>query len=129
VLSVYFPRTILNGRIYLYETWYAYAPMLNSTAYFINPSHQSECLRKGTEKSLAFLISYFLICSTSKRIFLDRLKKLEQRCHKCVWSSGGICRVNTFFNPVACCLLYKAKGLSAPSYMCIQTLQRQQIPT
>jgi hypothetical protein len=25
----------------------------------------------------------------------------------------GICRVNTFFNPVACCFLYKAKDLSA----------------
>jgi hypothetical protein len=27
---------------------------------------------------------------------------------------GGICRVNTFFNPVTCCFLYKAKDLSAP---------------
>jgi hypothetical protein len=27
---------------------------------------------------------------------------------------GGICKVNTFFNPVACCFLYKAKDLSAP---------------
>jgi hypothetical protein len=32
-----------------------------------------------------------------------------------VWSSGGICRVNTFFfDPVASCFLYKAKDLSAP---------------
>jgi hypothetical protein len=30
-----------------------------------------------------------------------------------VWSSGGICKY-IFFNPVACCFLYKAKDLSAP---------------
>jgi hypothetical protein len=30
-------------------------------------------------------------------------------------AQGGICRVNSFFfNPVACCFLYKAKDLSAP---------------
>jgi hypothetical protein len=36
-------------------------------------------LRKGADKSLAFPI-----CSTTKKIFLDGLKKLEQRSHKCV---------------------------------------------
>jgi hypothetical protein len=29
--------------------------------------------------------------------------------------------VNTFFNPVACCFLYKAKDLSAPSYFAAST--------
>jgi hypothetical protein len=33
-----------------------------------------------------------------------------------VWNSGGICKVNTFFNPVACGFPYKAKDLSATSY-------------
>jgi hypothetical protein len=37
--------------------------------------------------------------------------KLEQRSHKCVELTGEY--VNTFFNPVACCFLYKAKDLSA----------------
>jgi hypothetical protein len=32
-----------------------------------------------------------------------------------VWSSGGVIqRKYTFFNPVACCFLYKAKDSSAP---------------
>jgi hypothetical protein len=43
-------------------------------------------LRRGADKSLAFPISYFPICSTTKRIFL-----------RSVCSSGGIRRVNTFF--------------------------------
>jgi hypothetical protein len=39
-------------------------------------------LRRGAAKSLAFPISYFPTCSTTKRIFLDGFKKLEQRSHK-----------------------------------------------
>jgi hypothetical protein len=54
-----------------------------------------------------------LFAAQPKDFFLDGLNKLEQRN---VWSSGGICRVNIFFNPVAC-FLYKAKDLSAPSYI------------
>jgi hypothetical protein len=42
----------------------------------------------GADKSLAFPISYFSICSTTKEIFLDVLKKLEQRSHKCVELRG-----------------------------------------
>jgi hypothetical protein len=30
----------------------------------------------------------FLICSTPKELFLDGLKKLEQRSHKCVELRG-----------------------------------------
>jgi hypothetical protein len=30
-----------------------------------------------------------------------------------ILTQGGICRVNTFFSPVACCFLYKAKHLAA----------------
>jgi hypothetical protein len=41
----------------------------------------------GADKSLAFPI--FLFAAQPKEFFLDGLKKLEQRSHKFVWSSGG----------------------------------------
>jgi hypothetical protein len=70
-------------------------------------------VRKSADKSLAFLISYFLICSTTKIIFLEWVRTTKS--YVC-GGQGGICKVNTFFfNPVAC-FLYKAKDLSAPSY-------------
>jgi hypothetical protein len=64
------------------------------------------------------LISFwlFLFAVQTKEFFLDGLKKLEQRSHKC-WSSGGeyVEQIYSFFfNPVACRFLYKAKDLSAP---------------
>jgi hypothetical protein len=40
-------------------------------------------IRRGAGKSLAFPI-----CSTTKGFFLDGLKKLEQRSHKCVELRG-----------------------------------------
>jgi hypothetical protein len=45
---------------------------------------------------------------------LDGLKKLEQRIHKyaVVWEE--YVDLTKFFNPAACCSLYKAKDLSAP---------------
>jgi hypothetical protein len=67
---------------------------------------------RGADKSLAFPISYFHILSTIKNYFLDGLKKLEQRSHKCV-ELKEICRANTIFQSVAC-FLYKAEDLSAP---------------
>jgi hypothetical protein len=45
-----------------------------------------------------FLFPIFLFAPQQKEFFLDGLKKLEQRSHKCVWSPGGICGVNTFFS-------------------------------
>jgi hypothetical protein len=45
-------------------------------------------IRRGVGKSLAFPISYFPICSTTKEFFLDGLQKLEQRSHKCVELRG-----------------------------------------
>jgi hypothetical protein len=42
-----------------------------------------------------FLIPLFLFEAQPKKFFLDGLKKLEQRSHKCVELRGGICRVNT----------------------------------
>jgi hypothetical protein len=52
-------------------------------------------IRRSADKSLAFPI--FLYAAQPKYFFLGGLKKLEQRSHECVWSLGGICRVNTFF--------------------------------
>jgi hypothetical protein len=46
---------------------------------------------------LAFLFPVFLFAAQPKEFFLDGLKKLEQRSHKCVELMGGICGVNTFF--------------------------------
>jgi hypothetical protein len=43
-------------------------------------------LCRGTEKSLAFPI--FLFAAQPKDFFLDGLKKLEQRSHKCVELRG-----------------------------------------
>jgi hypothetical protein len=43
-------------------------------------------IRKGAEKSLAFPI--FLFATQPKEFFLDELKKLEQRSHKCVELRG-----------------------------------------
>jgi hypothetical protein len=43
-------------------------------------------LRRGADKPLAFPISLF--AAQRKEIFLDVLKKLEQRSHKCVELRG-----------------------------------------
>jgi hypothetical protein len=50
-------------------------------------------IRRGADKSLAFPI--FLFAAQPKEFFLDELKKLEQRSHKCVELRGEY--VNTFF--------------------------------
>jgi hypothetical protein len=51
---------------------------------FTLPAHK--VIRKGADKSLAFLI--FLFAAHPKEFFLDGLKKLEQRTHKYVELSG-----------------------------------------
>jgi hypothetical protein len=43
---------------------------------------------RGADKSLAFPI--FLFATQPKEFFLDGLKKLEQRSHKCVELRGNI---------------------------------------
>jgi hypothetical protein len=70
-------------------------------------------VRRGADKSLAFPI--FLSAAQPKEFFLDGLKKLEQRSHKCVELRGEYVEQIHFFNHVACCFLYKDKDLSAPS--------------
>jgi hypothetical protein len=52
-------------------------------------------VRRGADKSLAFPI--LLFAAQQKEFFLDGLKKLEQRSHKCVELRGGGEYVNTFF--------------------------------
>jgi hypothetical protein len=63
-----------------------------------------------------FLFLILLFAAQPKEFFLDGLKKLEQRNHKCVEFRGEYVEQIFFLNPVACCFLYKAKDLSAPSY-------------
>jgi hypothetical protein len=62
-----------------------------------------------------FVFPIFLFEAQPKEIFLDGLKKLEQRSHKCVELRGEYVEQIHFLNPVACCFLYKAKDLTAPS--------------
>jgi hypothetical protein len=78
-----------------------------------------------------FLFPIFLFAAQQKEFFLDGLKSQNSEVVS-VWSSGGICRVlvNTFFfNPVACCFLYKAKDLSPPivSVECISDKMRPDV--
>jgi hypothetical protein len=47
-----------------------------------------------------------------KEFFMDVLKKLERRSHKCVELRGEY--VNTFFNPVACFFFIKPKTYQPP---------------
>jgi hypothetical protein len=54
----------------------------------------------------------FLFAAQPKEFFLDGLKKLEQRSHNCVELRENILSKYIFFNPAACCFLYKAKDLS-----------------
>jgi hypothetical protein len=63
---------------------------------------------------ISFWLSLFPICSTTKEFFLDGLKKLQQRSHKCVELRGEYVEYIHFFSPIACCFLYKAKDLTAP---------------
>jgi hypothetical protein len=44
----------------------------------------------GADKSLAFPISYFLFAAKQKEFFLDGLKKMKQRSHKCVELRGNM---------------------------------------
>jgi hypothetical protein len=66
-------------------------------------------VRGAADKSLAFPG-----CSTSKRVFLGWVK--EVRTTKSLSGARGICKVNIFFNSVAC-FLYKAEDLSAAPHM------------
>jgi hypothetical protein len=67
-------------------------------------------LRRGADKSLAFPI--FLFAAQPKEFFLNKLKKSEQRSHKCLELKGEYVEQIHFFNTIAC-FLYKAKDLSA----------------
>jgi hypothetical protein len=76
---------------------------------------RTSCIYVGVLISLwLFLFLFFLFAAQPKEFFLDGLKKLEQQSHKCVQLRGEYVEEMHFFNPVACCFLYKAKDLSAP---------------
>jgi hypothetical protein len=78
--------------------------------------HHDKKMYVGVLKSLWLLIvPIFLFAAKPKEFFLDRLKKLEQRSHKCVELKEDYVEQIHFFNPVACCFLYKVKDLSAPT--------------
>jgi hypothetical protein len=51
------------------------------------PKHTMK-IRRGADKCLAFPIPYFLYTAQPKEFFLDELKKLDQRSHKCVGLKG-----------------------------------------
>jgi hypothetical protein len=57
---------------------------------------EGETIRRGADKSVAFPISYFLICSTTKRIFLGWVKEVRTTKSLVCGAQGGICRVNAF---------------------------------
>jgi hypothetical protein len=82
------------------------ADVLDITVISMNPH---KC--RGTDKSLAFPISWFAV--QTKEFVLDGLKKLEQQSHKCVELRGGICRVKFFFQ--SCSLFFiKPKTYQPP---------------
>jgi hypothetical protein len=59
-----------------------------SASQYSNAKSNFQTLRRGADMSSALPISYFPICSTAKNLFLDGLKKLELRSHKCVELRG-----------------------------------------
>jgi hypothetical protein len=60
-----------------------------------------------------FIFPIFLFAPQPEELFLDGLKKLEQRSHKYVELRINVYGKYRVFNPVACCFLYKAKDFSA----------------
>jgi hypothetical protein len=43
------------------------------------------------------ILCLFLFAAQPYEFFLDELKKLEQQSHKCVKLTGGICKLNRYF--------------------------------
>jgi hypothetical protein len=63
-----------------------------------------------------FLFPIFLFAAQPKEIFLDLLKKLEQRIHTFVELRGKYVEYIIFFQSRSSLFFYKAEDLSAPSY-------------
>jgi hypothetical protein len=55
-------------------------------------SSDYEVIRRGADKSLVFPISYFPICSTTKRIFLGWLKEVRNTKSQVCGAQGRICK-------------------------------------
>jgi hypothetical protein len=71
---------------------------MNSEIKLSLQKNSSDALRKCADKSLAFPISYFPICSTTERIFLGWVKEVRTTKSQVFGAQGGICRVNNFFS-------------------------------
>jgi hypothetical protein len=95
----------------------------------------SSCLSRTFKSShrvyVGVLISLwlFLFAAQPKEFFLDGLKNLEQRSHKCVELRGEYVEQIHFFYPVACCFLYKAKHLLAPPPFVFSEIVISECPT
>jgi hypothetical protein len=68
---------------------------------------------------ILYVFPILLFAAHPKDLFFDGLKKLEQRSHKCGGLRAEYVEQIYFFNPVACCFLYRAKDLSAPLHICV----------
>jgi hypothetical protein len=70
----------------------AYANLLLNFPIFVATATNRDCiilsLHRGTDKSMAF--PSFLFAAQPEEFFLDGLKKLEQRSHKCVELRGNM---------------------------------------
>jgi hypothetical protein len=89
----------------------AYSPDFAPSDYYLFPNLKGRKVW-SIEEAISTADGWF--AAQPKEFFLDGLKKLEQRSHKCVELKGGCVEQIRFFNPVDFCFLYKAKDLSGP---------------
>jgi histone-lysine N-methyltransferase SETMAR len=76
----------------------AYSPDLAASDYHHLPNlqkHLKERKFSSIEEATSAADGWFP--ARTKEFFLDGLKKLEQRSHKCLELRGGVCKVNIFF--------------------------------
>jgi hypothetical protein len=101
--------------IHLAELWVTIEILLTrAVAGVPNPD-----LGRASVENVGMLISLWLflfhlrvVCSTTKKFFFDRLKKLEQRSHKCVELRGEY--VNIFFQSRSLLIFIKPKTYQPP---------------
>jgi hypothetical protein len=76
-------------------------------------------IHRGADKSLAFPISYFSICSTTKIIFLGWVKEVRTTKSQVCGAQGGICRLN-ILKPVVCCFHnFLRRLMTSPCSVCV----------
>jgi hypothetical protein len=69
----------------------------------------------GADKSLVFPISPYLICSTTKRIFLGWVREVTITKSEVCGAQGGICK-HIFSIPLLVALFIKPKTYQPTSY-------------